>query len=87
MIEIVPFSQHHLSGVVDIILPIQQSEFEIPITLEDQSDLLNTPGFYQKDKGNFPVALQNTELIGTIALVPRPINLTMFFGKDTYPII
>jgi hypothetical protein len=53
MIEIVPFSKHHQSGVVDVILPIQQSEFGIPITLDAQPDLLDIPGFYQKGIGNF----------------------------------
>ena len=34
MIQIAPFSPAHTEGVVSVILPIQQSEFEIPITLE-----------------------------------------------------
>ncbi|MBI5589122.1 MAG: GNAT family N-acetyltransferase [Deltaproteobacteria bacterium] len=69
MLEIVPFSEHHLSGVVDVILPIQQSEFSIPITLDAQSDLLDIPGFYQKDSSNFWVALHGSEVVGTIALL------------------
>jgi N-acetylglutamate synthase-like GNAT family acetyltransferase len=69
MIQIVPFSEHHLSGVVDVILPIQQSEFNIPITLDAQPDLLDIPGFYQKGRGNFWVALHGSEIIGTIALL------------------
>lgn len=69
MIEIVPFSDHHLSGVVDVILPIQQSEFGIPITLDAQPDLLDIPNFYQKGSGNFWVALHGSEVVGTIALL------------------
>jgi N-acetylglutamate synthase-like GNAT family acetyltransferase len=69
MIEIAPFSDDHLHGVVDVILPIQQSEFDIPITLDDQPDLLDIPGFYQKDRGNFWVALHGPEIVGTIALL------------------
>lgn len=69
MIEIVPFSEHHQSGVVDVILPIQQSEFSIPITLDAQPDLSDIPGFYQKDSGNFWVALHGSEVVGTIALL------------------
>ena len=69
MIEIMPFSEHHLSGVVDVILPIQQSEFNIPITLETQPDLLDIPNFYQKGSGNFWVALHGSEIVGTIALL------------------
>jgi N-acetylglutamate synthase-like GNAT family acetyltransferase len=69
MLEIVPFSEHHLSGVVDVILPIQQSEFSIPITLEAQPDLLDIPGYYQKGSGNLWVALDGSEVVGTIALL------------------
>lgn len=69
MIDIVPFSEHHLSGVVDVILPIQQSEFNIPITLDDQPDLLDILDFYQKGNGNFWVALSGSEVVGTIALL------------------
>lgn len=69
MIEIVPFSDHHLSGVVDVILPIQQSEFGIPITLDAQPDLLDIPNFFQKGSGNFWVALHGSEVVGTIALL------------------
>ncbi len=69
MIEIVPFSDYHLSGVVEVILHAQQSEFNIPITLNAQPDLLDIPGFYQKGSGNFWVALHGSEVVGTIALL------------------
>jgi N-acetylglutamate synthase-like GNAT family acetyltransferase len=69
MIEIVPFTRQYLSGVIDVILPIQQSEFNVPITLEAQPDLLDIPGVYQKGHGNFWVALHGSEVVGTIALL------------------
>lgn len=69
MIEIKAFSEHHQSGIVEVILPIQQLEFGIPIALDDQPDLLDIPGFYQKGSGNFWVALLGSEVIGTIALL------------------
>ncbi|MBI9083542.1 MAG: GNAT family N-acetyltransferase [Desulfobacterales bacterium] len=69
MINVVPFAKHHLSGVVDVILPIQQSEFGIPITLDAQPDLLDIPGFYQKGNGNFWVARLGSEIVGTISLL------------------
>ena len=46
MIEIVPYTPQHADGVVAVILPIQQIEFEIPITLDAQPDLKDIPGFY-----------------------------------------
>jgi N-acetylglutamate synthase-like GNAT family acetyltransferase len=69
VIDVVPFREAHLTGVVDVILPIQQSEFGIAIALKDQPDLLDIPGFYQKDDGNFWVALHGSEVVGTISLL------------------
>jgi N-acetylglutamate synthase-like GNAT family acetyltransferase len=87
MIEILPYSEEHHSGVVDVILPIQQSEFEIPITLDGQPDLLDIPGSYQLGKGNFWVALHKSEVIGTIALIDIGKNqgaLRKMFVKPAY---
>ena len=69
MIEISPFVPRHAQGVVDVILPIQRLEFEIPISLEAQPDLQDIPGFYQKGLGNFWVALDEGSVVGTVALV------------------
>jgi len=69
MIEIVPFEPRHAEGVIAVILPIQQSEFEIPISLEAQPDLRDIPGFYQRGAGNFWVATDDGEVVGTIALL------------------
>lgn len=69
MIEIVPFSKEHKAGVIDVILPIQQSEFGMSITLKDQPDLDDIPGFYQRGSGNFWVALSGAQVVGTISLL------------------
>ena len=69
MIEIVQFEPTYQSGVVSVILPIQQEEFGINITLEDQPDLLDIPGFYQRNAGNFWLALGDGAVVGTIALL------------------
>ena len=69
LIEVVPFSIEHHAGVVDLVLPIQQFEFGIPITLEDQPDLCDIPGFYQIRSGNFWVALSGARVVGTISLL------------------
>ena len=68
MIEIVPFSRSHQAGVIDLILSIQQGEFEFPISVEEQPDLLDIPGFYQQGRGGFWVALADGEVVGTIGL-------------------
>jgi GNAT superfamily N-acetyltransferase len=69
VIEVVPYSAEYQAGVIDVILPIQQSEFGIPITLEDQPDLCDIPAFYQKRSGNFWVALAGPRVVGTVSLL------------------
>jgi N-acetylglutamate synthase-like GNAT family acetyltransferase len=72
-IRILPYDALYQQGVIDTILPIQQIEFKVPITLADQPDLLDIPGFYQAGQGNFWVAVSDKtcstgQVIGTIAL-------------------
>ena len=69
MISIRPYTTSDADGVVAVILPIQQSEFGIPITLDAQPDLLDIPRFYQRDHGGFWVAENNGVIVGTIALL------------------
>ncbi|MCE4048151.1 MULTISPECIES: GNAT family N-acetyltransferase [Bacillaceae] len=63
------FRQKHQAEVVDLILTIQQTEYNIPITKEDQPDLLMIETFYQRGKGNFWVARSEEKVVGTIALL------------------
>jgi GNAT superfamily N-acetyltransferase len=55
--------------IIDIILPIQQIEFNVPITIEDQPDLHDIETNYHKTGGGFWGAMVNEELVGTIALI------------------
>jgi N-acetylglutamate synthase-like GNAT family acetyltransferase len=64
-----PYTPADAKAVVDVILPIQQSEFGIPITLEGQPDLKDISGFYQREKGGFWVAESEGTVVGTIALL------------------
>jgi N-acetylglutamate synthase-like GNAT family acetyltransferase len=54
---------------VGLILPIQREEFGVAITAEDQPDLFDIPGFYQRGAGNFWLALRGGRVVGTVALV------------------
>lgn len=56
-------------AVVDLILPIQREEFGLPLTIDDQPDLLRIPEAYQRGRGEFWVARRDEEVVGTIALV------------------
>jgi N-acetylglutamate synthase-like GNAT family acetyltransferase len=67
-ILIAPFSDTDQQGVLDVILPIQQREFGIPITEADQPDLMSIPEFYQSGTGGFWVARSNGEVVGTVGL-------------------
>jgi GNAT superfamily N-acetyltransferase len=66
---VVPFAPGHAAAVAALIIPIQREEFGIPITLADQPDLTDIPGFYQRGAGNFWVALHENSVVGTIALL------------------
>jgi N-acetylglutamate synthase-like GNAT family acetyltransferase len=63
------FHEKYQDQVVSLILDIQQKEYEIPITLDQQPDLKTIPTFYQQKNGNFWIALDNNAVIGTIALL------------------
>jgi len=67
-ITITAFSHADQQGVLDVILPIQQEEFGIPITAADQPDLIDIPTFYQSGTGGFWVARSNGEVVGTVGL-------------------
>lgn len=55
--------------VVDLILFIQQQEYNVQITKEDQPDLMDIASFYQHGKGEFWVALFEGDVVGTISLL------------------
>jgi N-acetylglutamate synthase-like GNAT family acetyltransferase len=67
-IRITAFSDADQRGVVNVILPIQQQEFGIPITEADQPDLMNVAEFYQTGTGGFWVARSDDQVVGTVGL-------------------
>src|SRR5262245_41144036 len=68
-IEIVQFEPQYAAGVVAVILPIQQEEFGIPISLDAQPDIQDIGKFYQRGDGNFWVALADNAVVGTLGLL------------------
>jgi GNAT superfamily N-acetyltransferase len=58
-------------GIVDLILPIQQQEFNVPITLDGQPDLVDVETAYYRGGGHFwgAVATGTAQLLGTIAII------------------
>ncbi|HAA31569.1 MAG TPA: GNAT family N-acetyltransferase [Cyanobacteria bacterium UBA8553] len=69
MVTIQIYSPKYQEQIIDLILYIQQNEFAVPITLEEQPGLLKIPEFYQKGKGNFWIAVANDTVVGTMALL------------------
>ena len=67
--HIQPIQNEYEKEIVDLILNIQQKEFNVPITIEDQPDLLEIENFYFKPGGTFLGAFIDGKLVGTIALV------------------
>ena len=63
------YTDIYKNRVADLILSIQNEEFGIPITLDDQPDLNEIPIFYQAGNGNFWIAKVEDNVIGTIALL------------------
>lgn len=63
------YSNTYQTQVVDLILYIQQQEYNIQITKEDQPDLFKIEDYYQKGNGNFWIALYNDKIVGTISLL------------------
>lgn len=67
-ISISPYLAADRDGIAGLIVGIQRGEFGISITYDDQPDLKDIPGFYQKGAGNFWVARNDGAVVGTIAL-------------------
>lgn len=63
------FEPKYQSEVIDLIKRIQVEEFNIPIEAGQQKELLSIPHSFQKNKGNYWVALLNGKVIGTIAVI------------------
>jgi len=68
MIKIASFSSTFQADVIDVILPVQREEFGFSSTIESQPDLLDIPNFHQSGAGGFWIALDGTQVVGTIAL-------------------
>lgn len=69
MTEIKIYSDIYKEEIAKLILTIQQKEFQIPITLQEQPDLNDINNFYQRDNGNFWIAIVDDTVVGTIGLL------------------
>lgn len=67
--EIIAYKERYRQQIIDLILHIQNSEAKIDLSIEEQKDLLDIPYYYQKNGGEFWIAVENNTVIGTIALM------------------
>ena len=68
-ITVKPFSIEYQQAVEDLVLPIQREEFGFEITRDEQTELIDVAGVFQRGKGNFWIALDGENLIGTIGVI------------------
>ena len=69
MIKIETYTEKYKPHIATLILNIQNNEFNVPLTIADQPDLLDIENFYFKKNSSFWVAVEDEKLIGTIALI------------------
>ena len=64
-----PYEKRDQDQVNAMILWSQNVEFNVPVTIDDQPDLLDVAGVYQQGAGNFWVALDGDIVVGSIGLL------------------
>ncbi|MBD2099726.1 GNAT family N-acetyltransferase [Leptolyngbya sp. FACHB-261] len=67
--QILTYHPQYETSIVELVLQVQREEFGLPITLADQPDLLDIPTVYQQGHGNFWLAVDANQVIGTIAAI------------------
>lgn len=69
MIAIRPYRAEDRAGVVALVSPIQREEFGVPVTPEEQPDLMNIAEFFGGGVGRFWVALDDATIVGSLGLL------------------
>ena len=64
-----PVAPRDLAQVAPLVSGIQRGEFGVPVTIDEQPDLLDPIGFFRHGAGDFWVALDGDRVIGTIGLL------------------
>ncbi len=70
--RIIEFNDKYQDQVIDLILKIQNDEYNIDLSINEQSDLLNIKNEYISNGGNFWISVDSEDnVIGTIALLKK----------------
>lgn len=70
-ITIETYSGEFDDEIAKLILSIQNDEAKIGLTLEEQLDLKDIKGYYQKDGGEFWLAKAGGKVVGTLGLMMK----------------
>lgn len=87
MITINEFEPAYQSAATAHILYIENDEFRMGLTLEQQTDIVDIQKGYQQQHGNFWIALDDTDVIGTTGIYSLPGDigeLRRMFVKPQY---
>lgn len=87
MYQIETLKNQDIDQIINLILPIQQIEHQVAVTIQDQPDLLAIERHYHQTGGGFWGIKHKGELIATIALIKLPQNQSgvirkMFVKKE-----
>ncbi|MCM1293855.1 MAG: hypothetical protein NC230_09825 [Bacteroides sp.] len=89
--EILQYDKKYETATIALILNIQNNEAKINLTLSEQPDLIDIESSHISRGGNFWIAVDNGQVIGTIALmnlndgmsiIPIP-TATAYFTNST----
>lgn len=76
---------HHLAQLVDLINYCQNIEAKLNIKMAEQDDIFQIESYYQQIGGNFWIALDNDQVVGSIALLSITNNTAVLKKFFTYP--
>lgn len=85
--QIETYSGKYDDEIISLILDIQNNESKINLSLEEQPDLLTIHDSYQKNGGEFWIALDQGNVIGTLGLMIKADHraiMKKFFVKKEY---
>jgi N-acetylglutamate synthase-like GNAT family acetyltransferase len=69
MIEIRPYRPEDREGLIELVSPIQREEFGVPITPQEQPDLIAVEDFFGRGASRFWVAVDGPKVVGAIGLL------------------
>ena len=78
--QIETYSGKYDDEIISLILDIQNNESKINLSLEEQPDLLTIHDSYQKNGGEFWIALDQGRVIGTLGLMKKDNGIQAVYG-------